>query len=127
LATSLLKDFEERWSDNVRTFNDTVQRGRKNRQEGIHPALQIATFLDPRFKTLVSIPGEESRTAIQERVLELMKESETKNCENTAVAPAPTEVEEEEKDEVWKKKWLQPRQEMKTLGLDLLTLRSRLK
>ena len=99
LATSLLKDFEERWSVNGRTFNDTVQRGRKNRQEGIHPALQIATFLDPRFKTLVSIPDEESRTAIQKRVLVLMKESETKHCENTAVAPAPMEVEEEAKEE----------------------------
>jgi len=56
LATCLLGDFECRWrTATAATFDDTVERGIRNRQKGVHPALLIAQFLDPRFKSSVCL------------------------------------------------------------------------
>ena len=65
LAQKLLKDHEERWglaTDPV--WNENVRRGALNRQVGIHPMLLVATFLDPRFKTLHSISRDDDKQAI---------------------------------------------------------------
>jgi hAT family dimerisation domain. len=84
LATKLLLDFEERWgTSNAPVFNENVRRGGKTRQAGIHPSLVIAHFLDPRFKNLSQVNDPESRLSVKGRVLQLMKEYETKNNENS--------------------------------------------
>jgi len=55
-----------------------------NRQIGIHPALMVATFLDPRFNKLGTLQGlgstseDEDRKAIHGHVLMLMMEVEEK-------------------------------------------------
>ena len=66
-----------------------------NRQIGIHPALLIATFLDPRTKSLVSVPDVPSRVAIKSRVNELMELSEAEH-RNKSAPPAADAVMEEE-------------------------------
>jgi hypothetical protein len=55
MAKTMLKDFEEHWGgDNWLIFNPSgkTSRAEGGRQKGIHPALIIATFLDPRFRHL---------------------------------------------------------------------------
>lgn len=47
----------------------------------------------------MSVPDIESRTAIQNRVLQLMKQSETEQCKSSETAPAPMEAEEEAGEE----------------------------
>lgn len=99
-ASSLLTDFEERWrASGVPMFQDTVERGARDRQIGVHPALLIATFLDPRCKSLFSVPDEESKTAIRSRVLQLMKDSETAHRASLAPATAAPPSEEKEEEE----------------------------
>jgi hypothetical protein len=99
-ARSLYEDFQERWrASDVPMFQDTVQRGNRGRQIGVHPALLIATFLDPRFKTLFTVPDGGSKLAIKNRVLQLMKESETAYRASLAPAAAPTEEEKEAEEE----------------------------
>jgi hypothetical protein len=51
LAKVLLKDLNCRWGESS-TYDGIVHRGRMNRQVGVHPVLVIASFLDPRFKSL---------------------------------------------------------------------------
>jgi hypothetical protein len=103
LDQSLLDDFEERWKGaNDPTWSNTVQHGAGNHQEGIHSTLLVATFLDPRFKMLVSVPDQRSKVAIYKKVLQLMVESEDQHQQNllpaAAPAPAPNAMEEEEQD-----------------------------
>jgi len=62
-----------------------MTQGWKNTQEGPHPALEIATFLDPRFKALVSFLDKCSRAAIQAKVMELTKAPCP--CENDVPVP----------------------------------------
>jgi hypothetical protein len=52
LAKVLLKDLNCRWGESTSTYDGIVHRGRMNRQVGVHPDLVIASFLDPRFKSL---------------------------------------------------------------------------
>jgi zinc finger BED domain-containing protein 1 (E3 SUMO-protein ligase ZBED1) len=90
IAKVLLDDFELRWfGNNNSLFDGTVRRGAKNRQIGIHPILLIATFLDPRFKDLGSVPDEADKERIRKHVLNLMVEIETKN---RAAAPTMEEA-----------------------------------
>ena len=102
LAASLLTDFDERWGtggDNGSFFNPTVQRGIANRQVGIHPHLLIATFLDPRFKSLTSVPDLTAKRAIQDRVLELMNQNENGfRQKSAAVAAGGREEEKNDSD-----------------------------
>lgn len=89
LAGNMLRDFETRWrEEDDATFQPEVERAAGNRQIGIHPALLVATFLDPRFKTLFTVPDEGSKVAIKNHVLELMKKSEEEQ-QATSVAAAP--------------------------------------
>jgi len=82
-AALLLKDFDQRWvGGNESIFDGTVRRGGANRQIGIHPALLVATFLDPRFKNLGSVSDDKDKKAIQNHVLKLMKEVENENRKN---------------------------------------------
>ena len=100
LASTLLKDFEERWGKSGEPmFNQQVQRASLKRQKGIHPSFLIATFLDPRTKTLVSIPDEQSRNQIKARVLGLMKqlESESGQGEDDTI---PEESKQEDVEEM---------------------------
>ena len=97
LATSLLKDLDDRWFSNLELFSGTVQHGRANRQFGIHPALMIASFLDPRFKSLPSTP-DATREAIHARVLEIMKQLETEHRDSAGTANNPMDVEEDGKE-----------------------------
>ena len=77
LAKAMLSDFEDRWGKSTDPmFTGAVQRGYRSRQVGIHPALLVASFLDPRWKSLASVPDAGSKVAIQEHVLGLMKELE---------------------------------------------------
>ena len=96
LPVCLLTDLDERWGtggDNGSfVFSPTVQRGIANRQVGIHPHLLIATFLDPRFKALTSVPDVTAKSAIQDRVLELM------NHKSAAVAARGMEEEKNDSD-----------------------------
>ncbi|CAB9520830.1 zinc finger, BED-type containing 1 [Seminavis robusta] len=99
LARNLLEDFKKRWgSADEPVFNPEVQRGERNRQTGIHPALLIATLLDPRFKSLISVPDEGSKVAIRERVLEIMKmsEIEKRDALGGGIASAGDDVKMEE-------------------------------
>ena len=50
---------------------------------GIHPILTVATFFDPRTKSLFYIGDEASKLAIWNRVLNLMIVSETETRGNT--------------------------------------------
>ncbi len=50
-AKVLLKDLNCRWGESS-TYDGIVHRGRMNRQVGVHPVLVMASFLDPRFKSL---------------------------------------------------------------------------
>ena len=57
LAKVLLKDLNCRWGESS-SYDGIVKRGRMNRQVGVHPALVMASFLDPRFKDLKHLaPG----------------------------------------------------------------------
>jgi len=88
-ANLLLKDFEERWVHNDGTvFCGTVRRGKFNRQVGIHPALVVASFLDPRHKQLGTMDAN-SKKAVHKHVLELMKKVEQEIRDN---APTMEEV-----------------------------------
>lgn len=98
LAASLLDDFEPRWGC-ITVFDATVVRATRNRQMGIHPALLLATFLDPRFKSLFTIPDEQSQTDIHARVLELMKMSETERRDSAANVTETPMDEEKQNDE----------------------------
>jgi hypothetical protein len=61
-------------ASDVPMFQNTVERAARNRQVGIHPVLLIATLIDPSTnKSLFSVLDEESKTAIRDQVLELMK------------------------------------------------------
>ena len=74
----MLSDFEDRWGKSTDPmFTGDVRRGYRGRQVGIHPSLLIASFLDPRWKSLAPVGDAGSRAAIQERVLSLMREHET--------------------------------------------------
>jgi hypothetical protein len=99
-ANSLLQDFQECWrASDLPMFQDTVQRGARDRQIGVHPALLISTFLDPHCKSLFSVPDVASKAAINSRVLQLMKSSETTHHASLAPAAAPSEEKEESEDE----------------------------
>ena len=106
LAASLLDDFEASWrADNEPVFRENIQRGRLNRQIGIHPVLLVATFLDPRFKKLIPVSDQASKTAIQDRVLQLMEQSEEERIriENPTAnefATPSEEMEEENQDNI---------------------------
>ena len=94
MAKLLLVDFEIRWlAENLPLFQDTVRRAERNRQQGIHPALLIDTFIDPRMKQLVGMDPF-SKTALHSRVLELMVEERSSDQPaqgNVIAAPvAPT-------------------------------------
>jgi zinc finger BED domain-containing protein 1 (E3 SUMO-protein ligase ZBED1) len=52
-------------------------RGAMNRHVGVHPVLIIATFLDPRFKSLGWLGSDEERQHVYDRVVELMAALET--------------------------------------------------
>jgi hypothetical protein len=100
-ANSLLQNFQEHWrASDLSMFWDTVQRGARDRQIGVHPALLISTFLDPHCKSLFSVPDEASKADIKSRVLQLMKSSETTHCASLApaAAAAPSEEKEESED-----------------------------
>ncbi|KAG7367552.1 hAT family C-terminal dimerization domain containing protein [Nitzschia inconspicua] len=96
-AQALLRDFEDRWRKaSEPTFVGVVQQGTRDRQVGIHPALLIANFLDPRFKNIV--PDLDS---VCERFKAILLELVTKNREAngpvavvTAAAAASTDNEE---------------------------------
>ena len=61
-------------ASDVPMFQNTDEHAARNRQVGIHPVLLVATLLDPcTNKSLFSLPDEESKTAIRDQVLELMK------------------------------------------------------
>lgn len=100
LAINLKEDFVKRWkAGDEAAFTGTVERGDLNRQVGIHPVLLIATFLDPRFKSLFSISHEPSKKAIEDKVLELMKNlhgPEAAASEVATAAEAPADPEEDE-------------------------------
>lgn len=86
LADRLIGDFETRWPVG---FTPNVIRAAGNRQVGIHPYLLVATFLDPRTKSLMSVSNDAAiKIAIKEWVLELMKKSETEHRAKTSAAPA---------------------------------------
>ena len=66
LAKCSQKDFNSCWlKEDVAVFvpgeNGKPRRGFRNRQVGIHPLLSVATFLDPRTKSLRSICDLESK------------------------------------------------------------------
>ena len=46
--------------------------GHRSRQEGIHPRLVIATFLDPRVRTSLGMETREDQDRVESRVLELI-------------------------------------------------------
>ena len=82
LASSLLRDFNKRWKDSSAPVYEEAQNGApvrasRNRQTGIHPVLCLATFLDPRTKSLACI-DEASKVAIKKRILALMIASESR-------------------------------------------------
>lgn len=100
LAKNLLEDFEARWGGvNDHVFSSTVRRAAGNRQFGMHPALLIATFLDPRFKSLTAIDDQASRLEIKERVVEIMVDLETKNRQSTVGPPAQAQPTSQNDDE----------------------------
>jgi hypothetical protein len=78
LAGKLLTHFNGHWGT-TNTFRQSVTRVPGNRQVGIHPAVYIACFLDPRTKGLASV--DIGKQQIRERVLELMTELEEENQE----------------------------------------------
>jgi hypothetical protein len=71
LAKVLLKDLNCRWGESS-TYNGIVKRGRMNRQVGVHPALVMASFLDPRFKHLQHLPLHEKLKVREDIYLEMV-------------------------------------------------------
>jgi hypothetical protein len=77
MSLQLLSDFEKCWGRmEDPLFDETVRRARANRQIGIHPALLIAHFLDPRFKQLSQVKDDDAKQSIKNRVLDIMIQSE---------------------------------------------------
>jgi hypothetical protein len=71
LAKVLLKDLNCRWGE-PSTYHGIVKRGRMNRQVGVHPALVMASFLDPRFKFLVHLPHDQKLKVLQDIYSEMI-------------------------------------------------------
>jgi hypothetical protein len=72
LAKVLLKDFSAPWPTNGANtfhFDGSVHRGWMNRQVGVHPAVAIATVLDPRFKLLNGFDNNEDKVRIWDALL----------------------------------------------------------
>jgi hypothetical protein len=72
LAKVLLKDFSARWLTNGANtfhFDGSVHRGWMNRQVGVHPAVAIATVLDPRFKLLNGFDNNDDKVRIWDALL----------------------------------------------------------
>jgi hypothetical protein len=81
----LKKNTKSNLGEGKAAFDGTVRRGRNRRQVRIHPrTLLVATFLDPRKKSLGSISKPMDKKAIQDHVLMLMEDVEQKKRE---VAP----------------------------------------
>jgi hypothetical protein len=71
----MAKDFQTRFGDVYETpFNPKVQRGKRGRQIGVHPALMVAHALDPRFKNLSLFNLDSIKEAIWDHILELLVE-----------------------------------------------------
>jgi hypothetical protein len=85
LAKVLLKDFSARWltnGANTFQFDGSIHRGWMNRQVGVHPAVAIATVLDPRFKSLNGFDNNEDKVRIWDALLAEMILRADKATEN---------------------------------------------
>ncbi len=60
------------------SFPPTVRHGHRKQQGGIHPALVIATLLDPKYKNLTLMADDGSKEGIKKKVVEIIKDSEIK-------------------------------------------------
>jgi hypothetical protein len=93
LAGKLLASFNGHWGA-FNTFRQSVSRVPGNRQVGIHPAVFIATFLDPRTKGLASV--DVGKQAIRDRVEELVTEVVQKKQQSEPTAEQTQQSSEQE-------------------------------
>ena len=101
LAKVLLKDLNCRWGESS-TYDGIVHRGRMNRQIGVHPVLVMASFLDPRFKSLQHLQLREKMKVDEDIYSEMMAvatESKYGGVDMTGVGDSSDDEDEDgEKD-----------------------------